>query len=167
MLTVFMNTFLNQFLHYSMGDTLLLNSIAMVVLLVFLPISAILSDYFGNRIVLTIAAFMLLISAIPIFWFIGQDVFMNTLIGEVFFASILAFYLAPIPTAMVDLFPTRVRYTGMAVACNLCATFFGGTTPILSAKLLQMTANNMFLAYYVMAACVVSLVSLSFLRRAK
>jgi MHS family proline/betaine transporter-like MFS transporter len=165
MLTVFMNSFLSQFLHYSLSDALLLLTITMIVLLIFMPVSARLSDHFGNRIVLTISAFMLMISAIPIFWFITQDNFMYTLIGEVFFATILAFYIAPIPTALVDLFPTRVRYTGMAVACNLCATFFGGTTPIVSAKLLQVTGNNMVLAYYIMVSCAISLITLAILRR--
>ena len=167
MLTVFMNSFLSVTLHYSLSDSLLLNTIAMITLLIFMPISAILSDYFGNRIVLSISAFMLLISAIPIFWFLTQGIFMYALIGEVVFATILAFYIAPIPTALVDLFPTRIRYSGMAIACNLCATLFGGTTPLVSTKLLQVSGNNMVLAYYIMGACVVSLFTLLIMNRHK
>lgn len=167
MLTVFMNSFMSKILAYSLSETMLLTTIGMIVMLIFMPISSILSDKFGNRPVMTISAALLAVAAFPVFWLITQQDFVLALIGIIFFATVLSFYIAPIPTALVDLFPTRVRYTGMAVACNLCATVFGGTTPIVATKLIQTTGNNMILAFYIMAAALISLASLAYLKHKK
>ncbi len=167
MLSVFMNTFLAKFLNFSLSDALTLTTIGMLTLLVLVPLSAMLADKYGSRPVLFISVIMLGLVALPVFSLINQGQFGPAVIGIILFAGVLAFYIAPIPTVLVDIFPTRVRYTGMAVACNLCAALFGGTTPYIATKLIQQTGNNIVLAYYIIASTIISLISIMFMRRAK
>ena len=159
MLTVFMNTFMTKIVGFEMSDSLIINTISMFALLALIPLSAILSDKFGRKPVLLISVIVILLAAYPIFWLICQGSFSLALIGQVFFAAILAFYIAPIPTVLVEIFPTKVRYTGMAIACNLCAAIFGGTTPIIATWLIETTGTNLILSVYIAAAALISLVS--------
>jgi MHS family proline/betaine transporter-like MFS transporter len=159
MLTVFMNTFMTKIVGFEMSDSLIINTISMFALLALIPLSAILSDKFGRKPVLLISVIVILLAAYPIFWLICQGSFSLALIGQVFFAAILAFYIAPIPTVLVEIFPTKVRYTGMAIACNLCAAIFGGTTPIIATWLIEKTGTNLILSVYIAAAALISLVS--------
>lgn len=167
MLSVFMNTFLSKFLGFSLGDALTISTVGMLVLLLLVPISAIIADRYGSRPVLLISVIFLGIICLPVFWLINQGTFALAMLGVVFFAMVLAMYIAPIPTVLCDIFPTRVRYTGMAVACNLCAALFGGTTPYVATKLLQLTGNHISLAYYLMTAALTSLISIGFLKKTK
>ncbi len=167
MLSVFMISFMTKFLGFSLSEAMTINSVSMVTLLIFLPISAKLADRYGVKSVLLISLLMLGVSAFPAFWLITQKVFMLSLLGQVFFAGVLSFYIAPIPTVLVDIFPTKVRYTGMAVACNLCAALFGGTAPIVATKILQKTGDNMMLASYIVFSTIISLISLYYLRGKK
>lgn len=167
MLSVFLNTFLSKFAGFTLSQALTINTIGMLVMFALVPVSAKLSDRYGNKSVMLISVIVLGIITLPFFWMLTQHVFELAIIGEIFFAAVLAFYIAPIPTALVDIFPTKVRYTGMAVACNLCAACFGGTTPYIATKLLQETGNNLSLAYYIIMTTIISLGSLFFYKQKK
>ena len=43
---------------------------------------------------------------------------MRAFIAQALFAGMVAFYTGPVPTMLVEIFPTRLRYTGMALAYN-------------------------------------------------
>ena len=160
MLTVFMNSFMSKYLGFPVREALIISTIGQIVLLIFVPVSALLCDKFGSAKVMIISTLSLIIFSLPIFWLINHQIFAYTLTGIIAFAFLLAFYIAPIPTVLVDIFPTRVRYTGMAIACNLCAATFGGTAPIVSTWLINFTHNNMSLAYYIILSSLISLASL-------
>lgn len=51
-------------------------------------------------------------------------------------------YYAMLATALSEAFPARVRYTGVSLSYQLCATIFGGTTPIIAQWLLNSTDNS-------------------------
>ena len=43
---------------------------------------------------------------------------------------------------LADLFPTRVRFSGVAVSYNVSQTLFGGTVPLLAAALVAATGSS-------------------------
>jgi len=98
-----------------------------------------------------------LLFAIPYVYLLDYKTFTFALISQAFFASIIAFYIAPIPTLVTELFPARTRYTGMSLACNLAAAIFGGTSPMLITALITRTGSNYPMAIYIMFAAAVSL----------
>jgi len=59
----------------------------------------------------------------------------------------------------VELFATRVRYSGFSIGYNACVAAFGGTTPYVVTRLTAQTADNVAPAYYVAAAAIVSLLA--------
>ncbi|MFV9875801.1 MAG: hypothetical protein AB8U25_03380 [Rickettsiales endosymbiont of Dermacentor nuttalli] len=74
--------------------------------------------------------------------------------SQIVFGVILSFYIALVPALLVELFPTSVRFTGIALSYNLSAAIFGGTTPMVAAWLIRYTNMNdaiaflLFFCYY-------------------
>jgi MHS family proline/betaine transporter-like MFS transporter len=50
------------------------------------------------------------------------------------------------------LFPTRTRYSGLALSYNLAVALCGGTTPLVATWLVTVTGSVLAPAYYLMAA---------------
>jgi MFS transporter, MHS family, proline/betaine transporter len=66
-------------------------------------------------------------------------------------------------SAGVELFATRVRYSGFSrfsIGYNVCVAAFGGTTPYVVTWLTAETGNSMAPAHYVVAAAIVSLLTI-------
>jgi hypothetical protein len=55
-----------------------------------------------------------------------------------------------------ELFPTRIRYTGLSTAYGFSVTIFGGFAPFISAFLVRTTGSPISPAFYVMAAGLVT-----------
>ncbi|HIE0938354.1 TPA: MFS transporter [Serratia marcescens] len=69
-------------------------------------------------------------------------------------------------TAMLaEMFPTRVRYTGLGLAYSLSNAVFSGSAGLIITGLIKQTGNIDIPAYYVVATSVVSLFALMTLRR--
>lgn len=65
-----------------------------------------------------------------------------------------------IPRVLSELYPTKIRYTGIAVSYNLGFAFFGGLTPFISLSLIYYTDWVTTPAFYLITVSVLALVSL-------
>jgi len=155
--TVFMPSFMVKFMHFSSADALIIYLIVLGVMMICTPISAILCDTTNRERLMKIIAVCYLLFAIPYVYLLDYKTFTFALISQAVFASIIAFYIAPIPTLVTELFPARTRYTGMSLACNLAAAIFGGTSPMLITALITKTESNYPMAIYIMLAAAMSL----------
>ncbi len=164
MLVVFLLSFMVKFLGHTMPESLLMNSIALLVLLPVIPYSAMISDRIGRKPVLIFGAVSLLVFSYPIFMFLVQPGFVYPFIGHLVFAISLGVFLGPVPTMLVELFPTKVRYTGMALSYNICAALFGGTAPMVATWMIKETGSNMVVALYLIACSIITLFTLFFFR---
>lgn len=162
--TVFMNSYMTNVLGYTAKQSMPINMISLIVLTLCVPIAAILGDKYGRKIVFTWSAIAYLVFSYPCFWLLGQMNLGYALAGQVLFAAIVGCYISGIPAMLVEIFPIRIRYTGMALACNLSATIFGGTAPMVETWLVRVTGNKSMIAAYVIAAAIIALISLRFFR---
>ena len=69
---------------------------------------------------------------------------------------------SPIPALLVEIFPTSVRYTGMALACNIAAATFGGTAPAFTTWMIKLTGDNLIVGVCVSVSALISLLALKF-----
>jgi MHS family proline/betaine transporter-like MFS transporter len=83
--------------------------------------------------------------------------------GEFGFVLAIALMSGGIVAANVELIPSAVRCTGLAFAYNASIGFFGGTTPLISAWLINSTGDPISPAYWVAGAGAVSLLTVIFL----
>ena len=97
----------------------------------------------------------------PIFHLLTPDLpFAQIMLAQGLFAAVVGFYIAPLGALFVESFPTRVRYTGIALSYNLCASIFGGTAPMAAAWLVEHTGSIMAVAAYIIGCALVAAVAL-------
>jgi MHS family proline/betaine transporter-like MFS transporter len=164
LVTAYFITFTENTLGRSRTEALLLNVMVMLILLVLSPLSAALSDRIGRRKLLMSAAAAFLLLSYPLFSLLLMKDLNSIILGHIFFAVLVSIYTAPVMPVLVEIFPTRVRYTGMALSYNISAAVFGGTAPLVAQWLINQTGDVHSIAYYVMVCAVISLIALFFYR---
>lgn len=71
---------------------------------------------------------------------------------------------APQPALLAEMFPTRMRYSGVSLGYQVTAIFAGSLAPIIAVKLLSTYKSAVPIAVYLAGAAVISLVALVFTR---
>lgn len=157
--------FSQKHLGLSMADALWLNVGNMTVMMVMFFASAWLSDHIGRKKVMMGSALVMLVAIYPLMsqLYAGQSLFVIGL-AQGFLALVVGFYIGPVAAVLVEMFPTSVRYTGMAIAYNVAAALFGGTAPLVCEWLIRETGSIPSIAYYVMLCNALSLLALFFYR---
>jgi MHS family proline/betaine transporter-like MFS transporter len=164
LLSAYFITFTRNTLGRSQQEALALNMLNMLLLLVAVLLSAWLSDKVGRKKIIAAGAVAYLLLAYPIMGWLQQPDFTSILLAQALFALLVGWYTGPVPTLLVEIFPTRMRYTGMALSYNLSAALFGGTAPMVCQWLITETGDNYSIAYYVMGCAIVSLATIYFYR---
>ncbi|MGN6155295.1 MAG: MFS transporter [Sphingomicrobium sp.] len=166
-LTVFSLTFLVDVATESRSLALDALLIGAAVQFVAIPLLAILSDRIGRRPVYAFGAFGL---AIFIFLFFpmlasGSDgaIILAIVVGLVLHASMYA----PQAAFITELFPTRIRYSGVSIAYQLTAIFAGSLAPIIALWLYKDLHSSVPVSIYVAIACAISGVSALLARETK
>ncbi|ORJ51928.1 metabolite-proton symporter [Kluyvera intermedia] len=164
---VIMPTYLQSALHTGFNQALLIAVISNAGFALTIIPSGMLSDRIGRRAVMVTAAVMLLILALPLLKILQTE--SSTLLVKacvVFIAGGLVGMLAgPGPAMLAEMFPTRVRYTGLGLAYSLSNAIFSGCAGLIITGLIKQTGNLDIPAYYVMATAVVSVIALMTLRK--
>ena len=66
---------------------------------------------------------------------------------------------------VADLFPTRIRFSGVAVSFNLAFSIFSGIAPLAAAELVKVFASPTAPAYYMCMCAAITFIGSLFLRR--
>lgn len=155
--------FSHKYLGLTMQNALWLNVLNMTVMMVMFLFSAWLSDRTGRRPLMIGAALVILAAVYPLFSVLTAAGSLFSIgAAQMIFAMLIGFYIGPVAAVLVELFPTSVRYTGMAISYNVSAALFGGTAPFVCEWLITKTGDYASIAYYVMTCAIVSLVALFF-----
>lgn len=161
--TAFVESFMSK-IGYSGFEAAVTNGVILVTMIIIFPLSASLSDRIGRKPILVIGTIALAIFTYPAFWILEQMNIIASVSAMAFFAAIIAFYMGPIPTVLVELFPTRVRFTGVALSYNMSAAIFGGTAPMVGMMLVKFTGDKVAIAYYLSVLAVFTLYTLRYFK---
>lgn len=139
--------------------------IASVIGFFVIPITGRLSDRFGRRPVFGAGAAIALITAFPIFALIDSKAMVLIWIAIVIGWALAACTMfGPEAAFFAELFPARVRYTGMSVVYQIGVLPSGAIAPALSIWLVSSFDATWPVAIYVMIAAAVALVSVALTR---
>ncbi|MEW2164920.1 MFS transporter [Streptomyces sp. NPDC007084] len=163
MVTGFLPTYQTETLNRSSSRADLLVLIGMVWIVVLITFIGRLSDRVGRRPIYGFSAVAMILLAVPAFELIKMDGFWPPLCGVLVLATLLAFFAAPSAATLPALFPTAVRYAAMGIGFNFAVAAFGGTTPLVTEALVNVTGNDLVPAYYLMLAGVIGLVTVKFM----
>lgn len=164
---VIMPAYLQSSLNTGFNQALLIAVISNIGFALTIIPSGMLSDRIGRRTVMVIAAVLLLVLALPLLHILQAQ--SATLLAKalvVLIAGGLVGMLAgPGPAMLAEMFPTRVRYTGLGLAYSLSNALFSGCAGLIITGLIKQTGNLDIPAYYVMATALVSIAALMTLNK--
>jgi MHS family proline/betaine transporter-like MFS transporter len=155
--TIYLMNFAIQQQHLPADLALLSLTLSHTLLIVMLPGVGWLSDKVGRKPLMLIMSFGFVFASYPMFRALTESPSVLTLFVVQFSYSLLqVFYTGTIAPVLAELFPTRVRFTGLSVSYGLAVTLFGGTAPFVATLLVKQTGNPVAPAFYIMALALVS-----------
>ena len=164
---VLMPTFAVQYLGYPMRDVFVVGLLTGMLQTILIPVAGLLSDKWGRLPLAAGAALVIFVTALPLLTLVATTrTFAALLLFQMWIGAQLAIYLGALPALMAELFPTRIRTTGLAVSYSLAVAVFGGFTPVINASLIELLGTYTAPSFYLMAASIVSLVAIWAARRA-
>lgn len=159
-------TYLGSTLGMEESDALLVPLIGQIAMLVTLPFLGALSDRVGRRPMWLFSCAALMIMVIPVYKLIGTSL-TGAIVGFAILGLLYAPQLATISATFPAMFPTIVRFAGVAIGYNVATSIFGGTAPVINQALIDATGDHLFPAYYMFGACAIGLIAAYFLIETK
>ena len=151
LLFVHMRGYLVAVLHYDAGRVAIALNVAIATASFGLLAVGWLGDHVPRRGLLAAGAALLLVGCWP--WYMAAVEHTAPLMVLLVLAAVGASFASGVFGAVIaDLFPTRVRYTGVALAYNVSFTAFSGTAPLLATVAISATGAATAPAL-VMAGC--------------
>ncbi|WP_432372065.1 MFS transporter [Pantoea allii] len=164
---VIMPTYLQSALHTGQHQALLIAVISNLGFAVTIIPAGVLSDRVGRRRVMVVASVLLLVLAMPLLKVLQAET--ATLYSKalvVFMAGgVVGLLAGPGPAMLAEMFPTRVRYTGLGLAYSLSNAVFSGCAGLIITGLIKQTGNLDIPAWYMMATALVSIPALMTLNK--
>jgi MFS transporter, MHS family, proline/betaine transporter len=164
MLTAYMPTYLTTALGYRYTSALVTVLVTMVLIMGLIIALGRFSDRIGRIPVVITGCGALIVLSWPVFWLLSGGAVLTTLIALVVLGLMLICFSSTMPSTLPALFPTGVRYGGVAISYNISVALFGGTTPLISEALIAGTGIKTIPALLLMAAGVIGLVAALFTR---
>jgi len=161
LVTIYFIGFSERQLDLSTAQSMQLNIINMLVMLFTMPLSAWISDRIGRRKLMMALAALMFVAVMPLFMAFEPGNMLRIGLVQALLAGIVGLYIGPVAAFLVELFPTSVRFTGMALAYNIAAAAFGGTAPMVCTWLIQQTGTSLSIAGYVMVCNAISFMALA------
>lgn len=157
LLFLFTPAYLTKILHYHPTNLAWIGAICMILSTLLILFFGKMSDHINKKIPVIIISLIALIIAYPIFDMYVKhavNIWIPMLLSVLVFGSFWGF----IPIILAEYFPTKVRYSGVAVAYNLGFAIFGGLTPLVAISLIKFTHVLQSPSYYMMALAIMGII---------
>ncbi|OWJ65655.1 MFS transporter [Inquilinus limosus] len=164
-LLFYMTTYANKQLGISLADAFIATTIGGVVLMLGCPVAGMLSDRIGRRPLLLAAAVAIGVLVWPLFAWVNATPTLAVLAAvQAILGLLLAAFTGPAPALLAEQFPAGLRSTGLSLAYNFAVTIFGGFAAVIVTLLIEETGSKLAPSFYVIAAAVVSALTLLAMR---
>jgi metabolite-proton symporter len=155
-LTVFSLTFLVDVSKESRSLALNALLIGAAVQFFAIPLFALLSDRIGRRPVYAVGAFGLALWCFVMFGLLGSGDSWSIVLALVVGLVLHGAMYGPQAAFITELFPTRIRYSGVSLAYQLRSIVAGSLAPIIALWLYREYGSSTPVALYVGGACLIS-----------
>ena len=153
----YMPTYLQTTIDLSDSHALIIPIVGQFAMMAVLPFVGALSDRVGRKPLWIGSLVAFIVLAVPLYHFMAQG-FTQAMIAFTILGLLYTPQLATISATFPAMFPTHVRYAGLAMGYNISTSLFGGTAPLVNESLIDATGNTLIPAWYMVGACVVGLV---------
>ena len=167
LVVTFSITYLKVQVHADTSDILWWLLAAHAVHFVAIPLVGRLSDHVGRRPVYFVGALAAGTWGFFAFPMMNSANYLVIMGGIIIGLVIHAFMYAPQPAIMAEMFPTRMRYSGVSLGYQVTSIVAGSLAPIIAVKLLEVYDSSVPIALYLAGAAVVTLIAVYFTRETK
>ena len=158
MLYGFVPAYLIQGLHYSASETATAMTTALLVSSIGLIASAWAGDYLPRHLILRLGAGLLVVAVMPLWSLItARNGNLVLLLAELSLVFSIASGIWP--SIVATLFPTRVRFSGIALSYNISITILSGFAPLVASSAIQQMGMLSAPALYIAACAALTFVS--------
>ena len=163
--TFYMPTFAIHQLHVSPPTALAAGLVSGVVTFVVAPISGLFCDRLSRRAMIFWPRVLIVVLIYPAFlWLTSAPGAARLLVTVGGLSVLLALQAAPSITVLPEMFPRKVRATGMSIVYSVGVALFGGFAQTIATWLLKVTGNQLAPAWYVVGCVALSCLALPFIR---
>lgn len=160
-LAAFALSYLINTVGMSRSDGLLVVTASTMVAVVSVPLMGALSDRIGHTKVFALGAIFALVFAFPFFWLLDTN---NLIIATLAMSLLYGIGYGGMAGAqgafLSELFETRYRFSGLALARELNGALVAGPTPFIAAALVNLAGGKPWLvACYLMLCCSLTIVA--------
>jgi metabolite-proton symporter len=159
LMSVFSLSWATTNLGFTRRDFLIMQLFSVFFFGISIPISAILADKFGRRLVLQLATVLIAIFGLFFSVLFGSE---NTILITVFLClgmTLMGLTYGPLGTFLSELFPTQVRYSGSSLTFNFAGIIGAAFAPIIAIWIAE-NYGLAYVGYYLSIAAVLTFFSL-------
>ena len=163
-MTVFSLSWATTDLGYSRRDFLIMQLFSVLFFGISIPVSAVLADRFGRRMVLVIISVGIAIFGLFFSSLLGSG---NTILITLFLCmgmTLMGLTYGPLGTFLSELFPTEVRYSGASLTFNFAGIIGAAFAPLIAIWLAK-NYGLTYVGFYLSAAAVISVLALLAIRK--
>lgn len=161
---VYMATFAHTYLSISHVDALWSSALALFIFALFSPAMGALSDRIGRKPLLMMGCTLFIIGAYPMYRLLIVTGSIGALLAvQGGMALIYSMYSGPGPAMVSEMFPTRVRATGVSIGIGLSA-LTGGFAPMVATWAIRVTGAPENAGFLLSGFAVISLLALLSIR---
>lgn len=164
---VYASTHLQRTAGFSADAAFWSTTVTLIVSCLAMPLFGHLADRFGRKPLLLGAALSFGILALPGFALMSASSYPLALGAQVILGLPESALMGVVFAAFAEMFPSRVRYTGIALGFNLASMAVGGTAPLICLWLLEATGNSLAPAWFLIATALVSAATVLTLRETR
>lgn len=166
-LVVYLNVYLTTVVGYSFSNALISSTVGLVIFGCLAPLFGHIADKIGERKVMAFGCGLTLVCAPILFYLLQKQSLLPIFAAIVIAAAMMGTFNAPTNALLQKLFPTEVRYTGVAFGYAVGVALLGGTQPLICTYLIETTGNPYSPALYLIFAAFIGGISLFFSREIK
>ncbi|GAA4261752.1 MFS transporter [Dietzia aurantiaca] len=159
MWTSFLPTYAKLTTGFDLSQGYLVSAISLAYFIAIQPIAGSISDRFGRKPVLIVFSGGFTLAVIPMLNFVGNS-FVSLLVVQLLGFTLLAGWTATSAAVMVELFPARIRATGIGFPYAVTVAVFGGTAPYFVTWLIDRDLTT-WVGIYLAVLALVSLICIA------
>ncbi|GAA3573324.1 MFS transporter [Amycolatopsis ultiminotia] len=152
----YMPTYLEQAAGFPASSVLWILTIVNVLSIPVGLVLAVLADRHGRRIQLRLGAVAAIVLVLPAYLLVGTGN-LAAVVAALLVLLLAVNLLSAGAISVLELYPTKVRFSGMALPYNVAYAIFGGTAPLFSQLLVDGTGNLLSPAIYASVVAVLAL----------
>ncbi|MGC9180816.1 MAG: MFS transporter [Vulcanisaeta sp.] len=157
--SVFALTYLTTILHVPLLEVTIAQIIGFTVLIIFSPIFGMLADKYGRKPFMVAYAVGVLAFVYPYFLLISTKLLPLIILAQSIYNFMGSWMNGAYIAMLLEMFPTKVRYTAISFIYHVGVAAFGGTTPFIATYLIYITHYNLAPVYWGIAGMTVTLIA--------